>query len=152
MFLISLSCLHYLWQIELGLYLGGRASAAQVYPESLCIEILKGFIDQMRFDGRLRDTAIGCVFAVEEGEREIIYWDNLTGRPLDTKLVVEARANEMRKFQEHKVYDKVPVDESWKKTWQTTIENEVGRHKQGRQCQSRRKMSIRGKGNQTWSP
>ena len=96
--------------------MNGRAKHAQVYPEELCVEVIKGFIDQMRFDGRIRDTAIGYVFAVEEGEREVMFWDNVTGQPLDTRLVMEAREKEMAKFATHGVYHKVPVEECWKKT------------------------------------
>jgi len=94
----------------------GRAKRAQIYPDDLCVEVIKGFIDQMRFDGRIRDTAIGYVFAVEEGEHEVMFWDEVTGQPLDTRLVVEARAKEMTKFSTHGVYHKVPVEECWKKT------------------------------------
>ena len=76
----------------------GRAKHAAIYPDDLCHEIIKGLIDQMRFDGRIRDTAVGCVFAVEEGEREIMFWDNVSGKPLRTELVVAARGVELQKF------------------------------------------------------
>mgnify|MGYP006252291197 CR=1 FL=1 len=89
---------------------------AQVYPDDLCVEIIKGLIDQMRFDGRIRDTAVGCVFAVEEGEREILFWDNVSGKPLRTELVVEARGVELRKFKEHGVYHKVPIKQCYDET------------------------------------
>ena len=65
--------------------IGGRAKKAQIYPEDLCAQMLRGLIDQLRYDGRLRDTAIGCVFAVEEGETEIMFWDEISGEPLDRK-------------------------------------------------------------------
>ena len=55
--------------------INGRAKAAQVYPEELCAEILRGFIDQLKWDGRLRKTAVGMVFAVEEGEQEFMFYD-----------------------------------------------------------------------------
>ena len=48
--------------------IGGKAKAAEVYPDQLCQEIIRGLMDTMRQEGRLRDTAVGCVFAVEEGE------------------------------------------------------------------------------------
>ncbi len=47
--------------------IGGRARKAQIYPEELCAQILRGLMDQLRYDGRLRDMAIGCVFAAEKG-------------------------------------------------------------------------------------
>jgi hypothetical protein len=65
--------------------IGGRAKKAQVYPEELCAQMLRGLLDQMRYDGRLRDTAIGCVFAVEEGESEIMFWGDISGEPLSTE-------------------------------------------------------------------
>jgi hypothetical protein len=42
-------------------------------------------MDQLRYDGRLRDTAIGCVSAVEEGETELMFWDEISGEPLRLK-------------------------------------------------------------------
>ena len=53
--------------------IGGKASAAQVYPDELCIEVIRGLRDQMEVDGRLLNTGIGCVLAVEEGETEIMF-------------------------------------------------------------------------------
>ena len=32
---------------------GGRAKIAEIYPDALCSEILKGVIEQMRIDGRI---------------------------------------------------------------------------------------------------
>ena len=41
--------------------IGGRVEKAELYPEELCAQMLRGLLDQMRYDGRLKDTAIGCV-------------------------------------------------------------------------------------------
>ncbi len=56
-----------------------------MYPEELCTQIVKGLVDQLKWDGRLRDTATGCVSAVEEAETEILFWDDITGKPLNTE-------------------------------------------------------------------
>ena len=45
-----------------------------------------------------------------------MYWDDLTGQPLNTRLVGEAREKEMTKFQAHQVYHKVPIEEAWNVT------------------------------------
>ena len=44
---------------------------SEVYPEDWCKEVLRGLRDQMEVDGRLNNTGMGCVFAVEEGETEV---------------------------------------------------------------------------------
>ena len=40
-------------------------------------QIAFGLRDQMKMDGRLRDSACGFVFAVEEGEAELIFYDDI---------------------------------------------------------------------------
>ena len=46
--------------------------------EDLGEHTLYALRDQMRMDGRMIDTGCGCVFAVEEGEREMIFYDDIT--------------------------------------------------------------------------
>jgi hypothetical protein len=101
--------------------IGGRAKKAQVYPEELCAQMLRGLLDQMRYDGRLRDTAIGCVFAVEEGESEIMFWDDISGEPLSTERVIRARLEEIEEFRKREVYDKVPISQCWERTGKAPI-------------------------------
>ena len=45
-------------------------------------------MEQMEIDGRLNETAMGCVFAVEEGEAEFVFYDDLTGEVLDFERVI----------------------------------------------------------------
>ena len=77
----------------------GRNSASNCgrrdQPASRLQPCVRGLVDQLKFDGRLRDTGVGLVFAVEEGEKEIVFWDNVTGEPLDTEGVLEAREKEL---------------------------------------------------------
>ena len=40
---------------------------------------MRGLRDQMEIDGRLNKTGAGCVFEVEEGEREMVFTDEVTG-------------------------------------------------------------------------
>ncbi len=99
----------------------GRAKKAQVYPEELCAQMLRGLLDQMRYDGRMRDTAIGCVFAVEEIESEIMFWDDVSGEPLSTERVIRARLEEIEEFPKREVYDKVPISQCWERTGKAPI-------------------------------
>ena len=73
-------------------------------------EIIRGLIDTMKIGGRLRVTAVGCVFAVGEGETstEVIFWDDISGQPLNTEEVIKARAAEIENFYQYSVYSKVP--------------------------------------------
>ena len=75
----------------------------------------------MRYDGRMRDTAIGCVFAVEEGESEIMFWDDISGEPLSTERVIRARLEEIEEFRKREVYDKVPIRQCWERTGKAPI-------------------------------
>ena len=47
-------------------------------------DIIRGLHDQMIWDGRISKTGAGCVCAFEEGDaKEWIFWDEITGEPLD---------------------------------------------------------------------
>ena len=96
--------------------INGKAKRAQVYPEEPYAEVLRGLMDQMKWEGRIRDTAIGTVFAVEEGEVEYMFWDDITGEPLDTEGVIKARTEEMAEFRKHGVYRKVPIEKCLQET------------------------------------
>ena len=82
--------------------LNGRAKAAQVYPDKLCAEIVKGLIDQMEEDGRISQDRIGAICAedIEEGIwavtaeeiDEAEYWNDMTGFKLDSALVKIAKS------------------------------------------------------------
>jgi hypothetical protein len=101
--------------------IGGRAKKTQVYPDELCAQVLRGLLDQVRYDGRMRDTAIGCVFAVEEGETEIMFWGDTSGEPLDTERVIRARLEEIEELRKRVVYDKVPISMCWERTGKAPI-------------------------------
>ena len=62
-----------------------------------------------------------CVFAVEEGETEVVFWDELSGEPLDTERVIRARAEEIAEFRKREVYDKVPISQCWERTGKAPI-------------------------------
>ena len=41
------------------------------------------------------------------------YWDDLSGKELNPKLVKKARMEEMKEVNKHNVYVKVPIEECW---------------------------------------
>ena len=49
------------------------------------------------------------------------FWDDVTGEPLDQGLVVQARAEEMKEFQKHGVYTKVPIAQCFTDTGKPPI-------------------------------
>ena len=85
----------------------GRARAAQIYPPKLCTAILKGLRAQLKADGRMQDGEIGSMCCEEpvvspdmqeqvlneqelqyqNGESQEVFYDDVTGELLDTKLV-----------------------------------------------------------------
>jgi len=98
-----------------------RSKMAEVYPEDLCIEIIRGLRDQMEIDGRLNNSGVGCVFALEQGEKEFMFYDDVTGEPLDFEGVIRARAEEIAEYRKHNVYSKVPISECIAKTGKKPI-------------------------------
>ena len=60
---------------------------------------------------------------VQGGEPE--FWDDISGKPLDTRMVLKAREDEMGEFAKHGVYEKVPTEECWRETGAAPI-NEMG--------------------------
>ena len=48
--------------------MNGRAKRAEVYPDELCLCILKGLVKQMYHDGRLQNGQIGSVMAEDEAQ------------------------------------------------------------------------------------
>lgn len=87
-----------------------------VEPGHWCTETIRGFVDQLKLDGRIRDTGTGLVFAVEEGEQEMVFWNSVSGKPLDFEGVLMAREDEMQEFRKYRVYHKVPVQECYENT------------------------------------
>ncbi len=94
-----------------------------MHADDLCEEIVRGLVDTMKIEGRLRETAVGCVFAVEEGETatEVMYWDDITGMPLDYEGVMAARAEELEVFRKFGVYHKVKLNECYDVTGKAPI-------------------------------
>ena len=54
-------------------------------------------------------------FGAEELETRQ-YWDDLSGKELDARLVKKARLEEMKEVNKHEVYVKVPIEECWANT------------------------------------
>ena len=55
---------------------GNRAHRAETYPDELCREIVLGLADQMKRDGRISDTCMGCLCAMDEHKeviRELVF-------------------------------------------------------------------------------
>ena len=108
--------------------ISGRAHAAEIYPPGLCLAILRGLKTQMIKDGTLRPNEpsitvceemdhANTVAAIEEFE----FYDDISGLKLDTKMVLEARAEEMRVFKQHGVYEKVDEEECWRITGKAPV-------------------------------
>ena len=57
----------------------------------------------------------------EEGGQSLTAWDDISGQQLETKLMVAARKEEIKYFQEMGVYDKVDVSEAWTETGKAPI-------------------------------
>ena len=88
--------------------LGGRAGPAAQYPRGLCEAICDGLRDQLCDDAE----AILCNIETSSGAR---FYDNLTGKQLDPKLVQAAREEEIMYYKGMKVYVKMNREEAVEK-------------------------------------
>ena len=100
---------------------GERPRYDEIYTEDMCKEVIRGLHDQMKVDGRLQDTGVGCVFAMEEGETEWVFYDDVTGEALDWEGVIKAREEEIEEFRKHGVYHKVPITKCYEATGKAPI-------------------------------
>jgi hypothetical protein len=101
-----------------------RAARAAIYPEQLCYSILKGLRNEMidlgiAFEGELgticEDKDEHMFFqSIQQYDSE--FYDDVSGKPLDPKLVSEARAEEIQGAMKHGVWKKVSIDERLNKT------------------------------------
>jgi hypothetical protein len=103
-----------------------RTSAAAIYPPRLCLEILRGFRDQLKADGvDIEAAVIAAMGEKEERHNEWLYdgtfYDDMSGDYLPKELVVAARRLEMDFFWQKNVYDKVPIAEAWDRTGKAPI-------------------------------
>ena len=111
----------------------GRAKACQVYPVKLSLQILRGFRKQLQQDGHLGEIgSVTCEEPVENEEftednwrldvgsspnsGEMVYYDDISGAPLDNALVDAAIQEEMDQYTKHEVYTKVPIARCWERT------------------------------------
>ena len=100
--------------------MSGRARDAAIYPDQLCNEICKGIkeqIDHDEFIQRLPSKIVKSINSIraeinnidinsihnDESDAEC-YFDDVTGAPLDPKMVKEARKVEMSFFKSKGVY------------------------------------------------
>ena len=76
----------------------------------------------MEADERVASRGLGSIAAFDREDSEAKqYWDDLSGKRLDPKLVKEARKEEMAEFRKHGVYAKVPIQQCWKETGKDPI-------------------------------
>ena len=107
----------------------GHAAEAAVYPEQLCFSILRGMRRQLIELGVCHVGEIGTIcedldehkFMQEIQHYTSTFYDNVSGKPLDPKLVTAARAEEIRGINSHKVWTKVPIQEAYDKTGKAPV-------------------------------
>ena len=92
----------------------GRAHFAEVYPPQLCEAMLRGIRDQLRHYDKF--NSINELFPVHDEPDIQEFVDDISGYPLDAKLVRKASEEELRHFREHTGYVKVPVSKSKART------------------------------------
>ena len=104
--------------------MGGRAKAAQVYPQGLVDSILRGLKKQMEKSGMINALEVGPVNEEPERDWEAEYpdiYDQVSGKLLDPVMIKEARATELGYVHNYGVYKKVPVAVCWERTGKAPI-------------------------------
>ena len=98
----------------------GRAKHAAIYPRKLCLAILRGLKDQLGECGLSNLNGVGTVNEEISYEHENVdrerFVDDISGKPLDSKLVQQARLDEIKGINQHKVWDVVPTSECLQRT------------------------------------
>ena len=127
----------------------GRAAAAQIYPEKLCLAMLRGLRRSLQNRAVIDENGVACVCTgplielaqtlstvvdlrqEDQKAEELLtlfwkddqaeYWDDVSGKQLITAKVVEARKGELTVFKQHGVYNKVPISECVRMTCKQPI-------------------------------
>ncbi len=114
---------------------GRVARDAARYPPELVKNILKGIIAQCKAIGVMKDGEVG-IHGLEEEAPEVIiqrtakgaeqgysgkYRDDITKQPLKDELVIEARAKELRYFNDKGVWVKRPRSEAFATTGRAPV-------------------------------
>ena len=116
----------YLWHRHVPLT-DGRAKHAEIYPEGLVRAIIDGLLRQLK---KQRPAICGLSLGPINQEDDIDFswsdggsndeWetfvDEVSGKALNSKLVAEAKAEELDYAARYNVWDLVPVSECWKET------------------------------------
>lgn len=109
----------------------GRAKMAQVYPTKMVSGILRAIRKELAEKGEFNELSVEGVGPVPddttnepenkwetpaEEDGKAIYFDSVSGAPLETEKVLEARKEELKWVQKQQIY--IPVDES--ECWSVT--------------------------------
>ena len=109
--------------------------ACQVYPAGLIKAILTGIRLELTHSGIL-SLVYQDMLHVGSEDNDLAQYDgqfidDVSGQILDHKLVIVTRKEEMAKYFEHKAYDKVPIEESYRVTGKAPHRKQMDRHQQG---------------------
>ena len=113
--------------------LSGRAAQAAFYPRKLCQSVCKGVREQIELDysgmvtipirdqgGRIDMDELWGIDSVSL-ERGARYGDDVSGKVLDSKLVEEARREEIEETEAGDVWKKVPKTEAYSVTGKAPV-------------------------------
>ena len=98
----------------------GRAKAAGKYPRELCDAICEGILSQIEKNNEEENDMMDTLMAemrddFDESDMNELYWDDVHGKALDTRLVREAREKEIGYLRKMKVYTKVSWEDVYGK-------------------------------------
>ena len=110
--------------------INGRANHAQVYPRALCRTVCEGVAAQKKADScnlvmmdvmtlaEIHDLGSDML---HENHEDMEAFDDVTNEPLVPKLVLAARAEELKYFQEMGVHEYATLDECFQATGKMPI-------------------------------
>ena len=100
--------------------MGGRAAKAAIYPRGLCLAMARGIRNQMRMDhdelmmvdvkGDLNQEELQELneLRAQDEANDWKFWDDVSGKELDSELVRAARKEEIDVVRKMGVWTKVP--------------------------------------------
>ena len=100
--------------------INGRASHAQVYPRALCRAVCEGVAWQKKMDAKnlvaMDVMSVGELFDMGKDDLHECHgdaeaFDDVTNEPLRPELVIAARAEELKYFEDMEVYEYATLDE-----------------------------------------
>ena len=101
-----------------------HSSGRCITYHKLNLAVLKGLREEMRSSNLMGLNAAGAISEEHsnvDAYQDRLFYDNVSGQQLDSRLVHAARMNEVKGAESHNVWTKVPISECFNATGKAPI-------------------------------